>query len=246
MLSMIDITIEYMLKKNRIKALDKVTLSVKSGEFVSVIGPSGSGKSTLLQVFGGMLSPLKGEVLIDGTSLYDLSINKRAEFRRLSLGFVFQTFNLIPYLSAQQNVQVPMMLNNMPSTEQLDRSAFLLEKVGLSDRTTHKPAELSAGQQQRVALARTLANDPQIILADEPTGALDPETGMQIISILKELNKEGRTVIMVTHDPKAADMASRCIRLINGTIDPDSIERGQVPISIRDRNQTPLQMVSAI
>ncbi|MCP4718779.1 MAG: ABC transporter ATP-binding protein [Desulfobacteraceae bacterium] len=243
---MIDVTVEYMMKENRINALDNVTLSVESGEFLSVIGPSGSGKSTLLQVLGGMLSPLKGEVFVDGNSLYDLKINKRAVFRRMSIGFVFQTFNLIPYLSAQQNVQVPMMLNNIPPSEQFKRSAVLLEKVGLGDRTTHKPAQLSAGQQQRVALARTLANDPRIILADEPTGALDPETGNQILSILKDLNREGRTVIMVTHDPKAAGMASRCIRLIDGAIESGILGESQASENIDDQPPIPIQMVKTM
>jgi putative ABC transport system ATP-binding protein len=217
---MIDVTVEYKLKGQSVKALDNVTLSIGSGEFLAVVGPSGSGKSTLLQVLGGMLSPVSGEAFINETSLYDLSTDKRAELRRLCLGFVFQTFNLIPYLTAQQNVQVPMMLNRTPMADQLERSASLLETVGLGDRMSHKPAELSSGQQQRVALARTLANDPQIIFADEPTGALDPETGTQVISFLRELNREGRTIVMVTHDPKAAAMASRSIRLVNGAIEP--------------------------
>ncbi len=218
-LSMIDITVEYNLKGLNVKALDEVSLSVGSGEFLAVVGPSGSGKSTLLQVLGGMLSPVSGEAFINGTSLYDLSTDKRAELRRLSLGFVFQTFNLVPYLTAQQNVQVPMMLNGEPPDFQEKRAVSLLEKVGLEDRMYHKPGELSSGQQQRVALARMLANDPDIIFADEPTGALDPETGMQVLSFLKELNREGRTIVMVTHDPRAADMASRCIRLVDGKIE---------------------------
>lgn len=218
-LSMIDATVEYRLNNQSVKALDDVTLAMKSGEFLAVVGPSGSGKSTLLQALGGMLSPISGEVFIDGTSLYDLPCDKRAEFRRLRLGFVFQTFNLIGYLTAQQNVQVPMMLNGDSTDYQLKRSEDLLEKVGLADRMLHKPAELSSGQQQRVALARTLANDPHIIFADEPTGALDPETGLQVMSFLNDLNQEGRTIVMVTHDPKAAAMASRCIRLVNGKIE---------------------------
>jgi putative ABC transport system ATP-binding protein len=218
MLSMIDVTVEYRIKDRPVTALDAMTLTVEQGEFLAVVGPSGSGKSTLLQVLGGMLSPARGEIFLDGTSLYSLSSNLRAELRRLKLGFVFQTFNLIPYLTARQNVQVPMMLNREDRAVQEERSAMLLARVGLEDRMDHKPAELSSGQQQRVALARTLANDPGIILADEPTGALDPETGMQVLSFLKELNQEGRTIVMVTHDPRAAAMASKCIRLVDGAI----------------------------
>ena len=217
-LTMQSITVEYNLRGQTIKALDDVNLSVASGEFLALVGPSGSGKSTLLQVLGGILSPAAGTVVIDGTSLYDLTADERAIFRRTRLGFVFQTFNLIPYLTAKENVQVPMMLNREPKDAQGERVDYLLEKVGLKDRMFHKPSELSVGQQQRVALARTLANDPKIILADEPTGALDPETSLQVISFLKDLNQEGRTVIMVTHDPEMAAMALRSVRLVDGMI----------------------------
>jgi putative ABC transport system ATP-binding protein len=235
-LSMIDVTVEYKLKGRRVTALDALTVSIDSGEFLAVVGPSGSGKSTMLQVLGGMLSPVSGEVFIDGVSLYELSADKRAELRMLSLGFVFQAFNLIPYLTAQQNVQVPMMLNREPMAVQLERSAFLLEKVGLGDRMLHKPSELSSGQQQRVALARTLANDPRIVFADEPTGALDPETGMQVLRFLKDLNREGRTVVMVTHDPRAAAMASRTIRLVDGAmVSPDHPATGFCPPGVETR-----------
>jgi len=217
-LTMQSITVEYNLRGQTIKALDDVNLSVASGEFLALVGPSGSGKSTLLQVLGGILSPAAGKVEIDGTSLYDLTADERAIFRRTRLGFVFQTFNLIPYLTARENVQVPMMLNRDPKDVQGERVDYLLKKVGLKDRMFHKPSELSVGQQQRVALARTLANDPKIILADEPTGALDPETSLQVISFLKDLNQEGRTVIMVTHDPEMAAMALRSVRLVDGMI----------------------------
>ncbi len=219
-LSTIDVTVEYTIHKQGVKALDTITLGVDKGEFIAVVGPSGSGKSTLLQVLGGMLSPVSGDVFIHGTSLYDLTPDKRAEFRRQRMGFVFQTFNLIPYLTACQNVQIPMMLNGDSSAHQLKRAKYLLEKVGLEDRMLHRPSELSSGQQQRVALARTLANDPQIIFADEPTGALDPETSQQVMTFLSQLNQEGRTIVMVTHDSKAAEMASRIIRLVDGNIVP--------------------------
>lgn len=219
MLEMIDVHVNYLMRGESIKALDGVSLTIEQGDFLAVVGPSGSGKSTFLQSLGGMLSPTKGEVRMDGTSLYELSADHRASLRKKDVGFVFQTFNLLPYLTAKQNVQIPMMLNGETKEKQSQIAAELLEKVGLSDRQNHKPSELSSGQQQRVALARMLANNPRLIFADEPTGSLDPETGKQVIDFLKKLNEEGRTIVMVTHDPGAAAEASRCIRLVDGQIE---------------------------
>lgn len=218
MLQMIDVHVNYTMKGQTVKALDGISLTVEQGEFLAVVGPSGSGKSTLLQSMGGMLSPTEGEILMNDTSLYDMSADNRAEVRKKNVGFVFQTFNLLPYLTAKQNVQIPLMLNGESKDKQYQTAEELLEKVGLSDRQNHKPSELSSGQQQRVALARMLANDPRLIFADEPTGSLDPDTGNQVIEFLKKLNSEGRTIIMVTHDPKAAEQATRCIRLVDGQI----------------------------
>ena len=218
MLEMIDVHVNYSMRGELVKALDGVSLTVEQGDFLAVVGPSGSGKSTFLQSLGGMLSPTKGEIRMDDTSLYNLSADHRASLRKKDVGFVFQTFNLLPYLTAKQNVQIPLMLNGEAQEKQSQIADELLEKVGLSDRKNHKPSELSSGQQQRVALARMLANDPKLIFADEPTGSLDPETGNQVIEFLKELNSEGRTIVMVTHDPRAAEQASRCIRLVDGQI----------------------------
>jgi putative ABC transport system ATP-binding protein len=201
-----------------ITALGEATLEISRGEFVAVVGPSGSGKSTLLQVLGGMLSPSSGRVLFEGQSVYDLSPNERARLRREKIGFVFQTFNLVPYLTALENVQVPLFLAGVEELAQEARAAELLRRVGLGDRLRHKPSKLSIGQQQRVALARVLGNDPDLILADEPTGNLDPETSEQIITSLEELNREGRTIVMVTHDPAAARRAGRVLRLVDGEI----------------------------
>lgn len=206
----------YKKRDKEIKAIDDVTLEVAEGDFVSIIGPSGSGKSSLLLMLGGMLSPTYGKVFIDNQSLYDLSPNEIASLRQNKMGFVFQTFNLIPYLSALQNVQLPLLLSGLSQKEQLKRAEFLLEKVSLSDRLDHKPSELSVGQQQRIALARMLANDPSIILADEPTGNLDPEMSQTVIQFLRDLNNEGRTIIMVTHDMKVAAQAKRSITLAKG------------------------------
>jgi putative ABC transport system ATP-binding protein len=207
--------------------LDDVTMEIPRGDFVSVVGPSGSGKSTLLLMLGGMLSPASGRVLVDGVSLYDLDIEKRAALRRKTIGFVFQTFNLIPYLTASENVQVPLMLAGVDGNEKTDRAAELLGRLGLGDRMDHKPSELSVGQQQRVALARVQANDPPVILADEPTGNLDPDTGRAVLSFLEEVNREGRTIVMVTHDARAAERAKRIIRLDEGRIHSDKIRPAQ-------------------
>jgi putative ABC transport system ATP-binding protein len=218
MLEMIDVHVNYSMRGQTVKALDGVSLKIEQGDFLAVVGPSGSGKSTFLQSMGGMLSPTRGEVRMDDTSLYDLSADQRASLRKKDVGFVFQTFNLLPYLTAKQNVQIPLMLNGEAKDKQSVIADELLEKVGLLDRQNHKPSELSSGQQQRVALARMLANKPRLIFADEPTGSLDPETGRQVIEFLRELNSEGRTIIMVTHDPRAAEQASSYIRLVDGQI----------------------------
>ncbi len=201
-----------------VTGLRNVTLDIPKGDFVSVVGPSGSGKSTLLLILGGMLSPSEGRVLFDGRSLYDLTPDQRARIRKQEIGFVFQTFNLMPYLTALENVQVPLLLAGFDSGSQKRKATAMLERIGLADRLDHKPSELSVGQQQRVALARVLANDPSVILADEPTGNLDPDTSKQIIAFLKEINQEGRTIVMVTHDPNAAQRAKRTLRLVEGAI----------------------------
>ena len=218
MLRMENVSKTYPHRGQIVKALDRATLHIPRGDFVSVVGPSGSGKSTLLLMLGGMLSPSHGHVFLEGQSVYDLNLNDRARLRRERLGFVFQTFNLVPYLSALENVQVPLFLSKSDEKTQKDRAAALLDRVGLGDRLDHKPCELSVGQQQRVALARMLANDPAVILADEPTGNLDPETSQQVIGYLEEFNREGRTIVMVTHDPRAAKRAKRTLRLQNGEI----------------------------
>jgi putative ABC transport system ATP-binding protein len=201
-----------------VAALQPTTLEIAAGEYVAVVGPSGSGKTTLLSVLGGMLAPTSGKVVLDGRSVYDLSVRERTELRGRKIGFVFQTFNLVPYLSALENVQVPLYLSGLAPKEQRLRALAALERVGLSDRVHHKPSELSVGQQQRVALARTLANDPALILADEPTGSLDPQTREQVVDFLEEFRREGRTIVLVTHDPVLARRAQRMLPLVNGSI----------------------------
>jgi putative ABC transport system ATP-binding protein len=221
MLRMDNVSKNYLHRGQTVTALDQASVTIPRGDFVSLVGPSGSGKSTLLLMLGGMLSPTSGEVFLDEQSVYALSPNRRAELRQRKLGFVFQTFNLIPYLTALENVQVPLYLAGMAPDEQQQRAAALLERLGLGQRLHHKPCELSVGQQQRVALARMLTNDPAVVLADEPTGNLDPETSQQVIEFFEQINDEGKTIVMVTHDPRAAARARRILRLANGQIVPE-------------------------
>jgi len=208
----------YNSKGNSVLALSEVSLSIEKGEFVSIVGPSGSGKTTLLLCMGGLIHPSRGKVTIEGTSIYDLDVKNRAIFRLRNLGFVFQTFNLIPYLTASENVQIPLALAGIFDGGQAERATELLEKLRLADRLDHKPRELSIGQQQRVAIARALANNPKIILADEPTGNLDPDMTRETVSYLKLLNQTGITVVMVTHNPGAAEYSQRTLRLVEGRL----------------------------
>lgn len=214
---------DYRRRGSSVAALDGVSLTIAAGEFIAVVGPSGCGKSTLLQVLGGLLAPNAGTVSFRGNDLYaGHSADDRAAVRRANIGFVFQTFNLVPYLSALENVQLPMAITGLDEQVQSERAASLLRRMGLGDRLDHRPGELSIGQQQRVALARTLANEPNVILADEPTGNLDPETGAAILDMLAAIHGEGRTVVMVTHDPQAARRASRTLRLDRGRLVDDA------------------------
>ncbi len=225
MYSLADITKVYARRGEEIRALEIDRLEIATGDYVAVVGPSGSGKTTLLSLLGGMLSPTGGSVSLDGRSLFDLSIARRTQLRREKIGFVFQTFNLIPYLTALENVAVPLYLTGNKSPRQEQRASELLEQVGLGDRMHHKPSELSTGQQQRVALARTLANDPPIILADEPTGNLDPQSRAVVLEFLDDFHRQGRTIVMVTHDAAAASRAQRLLRLSNGCVTEDKGQR---------------------
>ncbi|MDD2714940.1 MAG: ABC transporter ATP-binding protein [Candidatus Wallbacteria bacterium] len=220
------VCLEYRRRGKTVNALQDANLEICDGDYLSIVGPSGSGKSTLLLTLGGMLTPTKGRVMAGSESLYDLAPVKRAQLRREKIGFVFQTFNLIPYLTALENVQVPLLLAGASEARQQERAKQLLERLGLSDRLDHKPGELSVGQQQRVALARMLANEPSLILADEPTGNLDPDTGKEVLSFLEQLNAEGRTVVIVTHDHAAAERAKKRLRLENGFVHP--VEKGNI------------------
>lgn len=203
----------------KVSALNGVSLEIAEGEFVAILGPSGSGKSTLLHVFGGLDRPDEGEVLIDKISLYKQNDSKLANVRLHKIGFVFQFFNLLPLLTALRNVELPLTLADVPEQESMKKAQEMLELVGLGDRLTHRPTELSGGEQQRVAIARALINDPKIVLADEPTGNLDTTTGAEIVGLMERLNKEKQQAfVVVTHDPSVADSADRILFLKDGLI----------------------------
>jgi putative ABC transport system ATP-binding protein len=209
----------YMLGKRPVPALSNLNLTVNEGEFIAVMGPSGSGKTTLLNVIGCIDKPTSGQILIDGVDVTDMPENQLWKIRRDKMGFVFQTFNLLPYLNARENVELPMEGRIKSKTERRERASKLLALVGLSGREEHRPQRLSAGEQQRVAIARALANDPAIILADEPTGNLDSQNKQGIIKLLANLNMtQGTTIIMVTHDGEAAHHAERMMLLRDGKI----------------------------
>ena len=202
-----------------VEALRGVTLSLPEGSYTAVMGPSGSGKSTLLNLVGGLDTPTEGSVAIAGTELSGLSEAERARVRGEEIGFVFQTFNLMPRLTAAGNVALPMVFRGVPRRERDDRARELLARVGLADRADHRPSELSGGQRQRVAIARALANDPSILLADEPTGNLDSETGAGIMDFFAELHAAGNTILMVTHERQIAERAERIVHMLDGRIE---------------------------
>lgn len=209
---------EFKHKSAMINALNNANLKVEKGEFVAIVGPSGSGKSTFLLTIGGLVHPTQGSVLIKNKSIYEMGITERTLVRLNTIGFIFQTFNLIPYLTAMENVQIPLLLAGKSHNEQQDRAKELLARFDLSDRIEHVPSELSIGQQQRVALARALANNPDILLADEPTGNLDPKLTEEMVEYFKLLNSQGSTIVMVTHNPMVAKSAKRQISIIAGEI----------------------------
>jgi len=213
------VTKDYRLGKTVVRALRGLDLTIKEGEVIAIMGPSGSGKSTLMHIVGALDTPTGGTVFLDGQDLKQLKERQLVTLRGKKVGFVFQTFNLIQTLSAQRNVELPMIFQGIRKGERARRARELLIKVGLADRIKHKPNELSGGERQRVAIARALANEPEIILADEPTGNLDTESGRPVLEMLKRLSVEdGKTVIIVTHDPDAAAIADRIVRLRDGHI----------------------------
>lgn len=201
-----------------VRALDGVDLEVSQGDFLGVTGPSGSGKSTLLYLLGGLDHPTSGDIWVQGVEIATLDEDGLADFRQQTVGFIFQMFNLIPTMTALENVEFPLLFSKTNPHERYQRASQLLDLVGLGDRLNHRPTELSGGQQQRVAIARALINDPPLVLADEPTGNLDSHAGGEVIKVLEQLNQQGRTIIVVSHDPDVIAGARRSIRLHDGQV----------------------------
>jgi putative ABC transport system ATP-binding protein len=221
MMSLIEITNlrkTYESGEESVSALADIDLNIERGEFISVMGPSGSGKSTLLTILGGLNHPTGGDVMVDDICLYKLPLQKLADFRREYLGFIFQSFQLIPYLTVIENVMLPLSITDKSNQEQLQMAGGILEKMGLEDKGNRLPDQLSGGEQERVAIARALINSPPILLADEPTGNLDTRTGREIMEFFKALNKEGQTIIMVTHNSENAEYSTRTIFLRDGRL----------------------------
>jgi putative ABC transport system ATP-binding protein len=212
MIELIDITKNYRMGEVEFTVLSQVSLAVQKGELIAIMGPSGSGKSTLMNIIGCLDRPTSGQYRFEHREISTLTDDELASIRNGKIGFVFQTFNLLPRFSALKNVEVPLIYSGVPARSRKERAAPLLEKVGLVDRMQHKPSELSGGQQQRVAIARALVNNPPLLLADEPTGNLDSRSGEDILNILAGLNQQGVTIIIVTHD---TDVAARCKRIIH-------------------------------
>lgn len=208
----------YKLGKEEIPILRNINLEVEEGEILAIMGPSGSGKSTLMNILGCLDRPTSGDYQLDSLDILAGKENKLAEIRNKSIGFVFQTFHLLPRLTALQNVELPLIYSGVKNKERKERAYQALEKVGLADRVTFRPAQLSGGQRQRVAIARALINEPKFILADEPTGALDSKTGEQILSLFKELNANGVTIILITHDQEVANIADRILYIRDGEL----------------------------
>ncbi len=212
----------YTVGIEKVYALRDVSLEINRNEYVSIMGPSGSGKSTLMNILGCLDTPTSGLYLFEGENVSDMNDNQLAEIRNRKIGFVFQTFNLLPRSTALHNVELPLIYAGVRKAERLERAKIALEKVGLADRMEHKPNELSGGQRQRVAIARALVTNPSIILADEPTGNLDSKTGNEIMKLFKELHDNGNTIILVTHEQEIAENANRIIKIRDGLIESDT------------------------
>lgn len=221
LVEILDISKIYNPGENEVRALDHISLTIQKGEFVAIIGQSGSGKSTLMNMIGCLDVPTEGTYILNGQNVSKLSDNELSDIRNQEIGFIFQGFNLIANLTAQENVELPLIYRGVPKKERHELSVAALKKVGLAHRMDHRPSEMSGGQQQRVAIARAIAQAPPVILADEPTGNLDSASSMEILDILKQLHAENRTVILITHDNDIAKQAKRVIRIKDGKIERD-------------------------
>lgn len=213
-----ELTKSYVMGREVVTVLKQVSLQVKQGDFVAIVGPSGSGKSTLMNVIGCLDSPSEGSYRLDGIEVKGQSDNKLAEIRNRKIGFIFQGFHLLPRLTAFENVELPLIYSGLSAKERKERTIKALAQVGLEDRIHHRPSELSGGQQQRVAIARALATHPPILLADEPTGALDTRTGQEVLKLIEQLNREGHTIVLITHDMDVAKRASRTVIMRDGVL----------------------------
>jgi putative ABC transport system ATP-binding protein len=214
-----DVSKIYERGKQKVEVLHHIDLDVAKGEFLALMGPSGSGKTTLLNLIGGLDSPSGGSISVGGQRIDNLGTGALAKWRASQVGFVFQFYNLMPMLSAQRNVELPLLLTRLSAGERRKRAAIALELVGLADRASHKPAELSGGQQQRVSIARAIVSDPTLLVCDEPTGDLDRQSAEDVLALLRALNRDhGKTILMVTHDPKAAEYANQTLHLDKGTL----------------------------
>jgi putative ABC transport system ATP-binding protein len=223
MIDLSNISKIYHMGGGDITVLTDVSLSIKQGELIAIMGPSGSGKSTLMNIVGCLDRPTSGKYLFENREINAMTDDELATVRNRKIGFVFQTFNLLPRFSALKNVEIPLIYSGVPSRQRKEHALPLLERVGLADRVQHKPSELSGGQQQRVAIARALVNNPPLLLADEPTGNLDSRSGEDILHILMELNKQGVTIVIVTHDKDVASLCKRIIKLKDGRIVSDQV-----------------------
>ncbi|MDD2570776.1 MAG: ABC transporter ATP-binding protein [Bacteroidales bacterium] len=221
LISIRGLTKDYQIGNQVVQALRGIDLVIKKGEYVAIMGPSGSGKSTLMNILGALDSPSSGHYFLNGNDVSTMVDDELAVVRNKEIGFIFQTFNLLPRYDALENVALPMIYGGVPKSERQDRALKALQNVGLADRTTHKPNELSGGQRQRVAVARALVNNPAIILADEPTGNLDSKTSVDIMRLMREIHKQGNTIILVTHEEDIARRSQRIIRLLDGHIESD-------------------------
>lgn len=218
MIDLRNITKVYDMGPIQVEVLRGISLYVKEGDFISIMGPSGSGKSTLMNMIGCLDVPTAGEYYLDGREISTYNEKQLSKIRNQKIGFIFQKFNLLPKITAYENVELPLIYRGMSSRERRQKTLEALDKVGLSDRMTHKPNELSGGQQQRVAIARALAGDPPVLLADEPTGNLDSKSGADVINLIKQLNQEGKTIVLITHDSQVAEAAHKTIVIKDGML----------------------------
>jgi len=211
----------YKMGDNEVRAIDGISMTIEKGEFVAIVGQSGSGKSTCMNIIGCLDVPTSGKYFLDGTDVSTMTDDEQAEIRNKMLGFIFQQYNLIPKLTVRQNVELPLLYGGLSEKEQTERAYLALDRVGLKDKAKNMPSQLSGGQQQRVSIARALAGEPSVILADEPTGALDSRTGKEVLDFLKKLHREGNTIVLITHDNTIAAQAERVIKIQDGKITYD-------------------------